>query len=87
MDILIVLVVILIVLGFLGTAYAVTRSVLRAEHTPTPAPAHPRPVWAAPPSRGKPGSGSQPGPAWGALDDLQLTRLLTDSAPPPTSND
>ncbi len=85
MDILIVLVVFLIVLGFLGTAYAVTRFVLRAEHTPTPAPAHPRPVWAAPPNGGRPGP--EPGPAWGALDDLQLTRLLTDSAPPPTSNE
>lgn len=85
MDILIVLLVILIVLGFLCTAYKVTRWVLRAEHTP--APANPRPMWAEPVGRGKSGSGSQLSPAWGALDDLQLTRLLTDSAPPSTSSD
>ncbi len=34
---------------------------------------------------GKSRTDSEVGQVWSALDDLQLTRLLTDSAPPNTS--
>ncbi len=74
----------LIVLVILWTPFVVPRLVLRVEHARTPTPPHPRPVWAEPPSGAKTAFGSQPGPVWGALDDRQLTRLLTDSAPPST---
>jgi hypothetical protein len=72
-------VVILIVLVILGTSYAVSRLLLRAEPARTPTPTHPQQVCAEP-SWAQIDSGSQEGPAWSALDDRQLTRLLTDSA-------
>lgn len=70
----------LTVLVILWTAYAVTRLTLRAEHARTPTPTHPQPVCAEP-SGAQIDAGSQDGPPWSALDDRQLTRLLTDSAP------
>ncbi len=66
-------VVILIVLVILGTSYAVTRLVLRAEHPRTPTTTHPQQV-CADPSGAQTDAGSQHGPAWGAVDDLQVTR-------------
>ncbi len=65
--------VIFVVLVILGTSYAVTRLVLRAEHARTPTPTHPQQVCAEL-SGAQIDSGSQDGPAWGALDDRQLTR-------------
>lgn len=72
--------VILIVLVILWTSYLVTTLMLRAEHAGTPTPPPPQRVRAEP-SRAQIDAGSQERPAWDALDDRQLTRLLTDSAP------
>jgi hypothetical protein len=71
--------VILIVLVILWTPYLVTRLLLRAQHARTPA--HTQEVSAVPPSGARTDTGGQDGPAWSVLDDRQLTRLLTDSAP------
>lgn len=71
---------ILVVLVLLCTCYAVTRVILRAEQTRSPTPTHPQPVGANA-SGVTTGSGNQPDPVWDALDDLQLTRLLTNATP------
>lgn len=68
--------IILIALVILGTSYSVTRLML---HARTPTPTHPRQMGAEP-SRAKIEAGRQDGSAWSALDDRQLTRLLTNSA-------
>lgn len=72
--------IILIVLLILWTPYVVTRLRLRAQHARTPTPTHPQQVCAEP-SWAETDAGSQDDPAWSALDDRQLTRLLTDAAP------
>lgn len=59
----------LIVLVILCIPYVVA-SMIRARHAPTCNPSD---------------TGSQDELAWSALDDRQLTRLLTDSAPPATT--
>ncbi len=74
---------IFILLVIVGTVYAVSRLMPGAQHArtrPHPTPTYPHQVWAEP-SGAQIDAGSQDGPAWGALDDRQLTRLLTDSAP------
>jgi hypothetical protein len=68
---------ILVLLVLLWTSYVVTR-LLRAQHVSSTAHS---PKAGATPSDVEPGTGSQDGPAWSALDDYQLTRLLTESAP------
>jgi hypothetical protein len=74
-------VVIRIVLVKLWTRYAITR-LLRAQQARVP-PLGPASAGAseAPPSGTEAVSGSQPGAVWDALDDRQLTRLLTNAAP------
>jgi hypothetical protein len=74
--------IILIALVILGTPYLVTRLMLRAQHARTPTAARPPQAYAGQPSGVGTDAGSQDGPAWSAVDDRQLTRLLTDSAPP-----
>lgn len=61
--------VILIVLVILWTPYVVTRLMLRAQHSRTPAPAHPPQAYAGPPSGADTPSGCPYGPLWSALDD------------------
>ncbi len=73
--------VILIALAILWTPYVATKLLLRARHARTPTGAHPQPACAEPPGGAETRTGSQDGAAWSALDDRQLTRLLTDSAP------
>lgn len=70
----------LIVLVLFCAPYLVTR-LLRAEQARMSAPARPQGAWTEPASKAQTDTGSQDGLSWSALDDLQLTRLLTDSAP------
>jgi hypothetical protein len=72
--------VILLLFMIFWTSYAVTWLMPRAQHARTPTPTPPQPVHAEP-SRAQLDAGSHDGPVWSALDDRQLTRLLTDSAP------
>jgi hypothetical protein len=74
--------VIPIVLVILWTSWVAMRLLLRADaqHARTLTTAHPHQACAEP-RRAQTDAGSQDGPAWSALDDRQLTRLLTDSAP------
>jgi hypothetical protein len=71
---------ILAVLVILYTSYLVARVIIRAEQARPSLPRFPLPV-GADSSGATTGFGSRPGPVWGALDDLQLTRLLTNSRP------
>jgi hypothetical protein len=74
--------VILVALAILATPYLVAR-VLRTQHASTPRTAHPQEARAE--VSGVAGSASHDGPTWSALDDRQLTRLLTNSAPRSTT--
>jgi hypothetical protein len=71
---------ILVVLVLLWTPYVATLLWPRAHSKRRPALVPPRQARAEP-SGADLEAGSSHGPAWGALDDLQLTRLLIDSAP------
>ncbi len=71
---------ILSVLLILWTFYAVLKPTCN-QGTRTPSPAHLQPAWAEPPNGLETQAGGQDGPAWSALDDRRLTRLLIDSAP------
>lgn len=70
---------ILIVFVIVCACYAVTKVVLQAEHARPPTPSRLQRVWADP-SAARTRSSNLPVATWGPLDDLQLTRLLTDSA-------
>lgn len=70
----------LILLVILWAPYLVARF-LRAQRARTPTPSLPQRAWGGLPRKAQTDTGSQYGPAWSALDDLQLTRLLTNSAP------
>lgn len=72
--------VILIALVFLWTPYAVWK-VLRARDAGTPSPVQQQPAGARSLGGVQPWTITDDGPVWTALDDRQLTRLLTDSAP------
>ena len=71
---------ILIVLVIFWTPYLLARLLL-ARHARRPSPAHRQRAYAQAPSWAQTDTGSPDGLAWSALDDRQLTRLLTDSAP------
>lgn len=76
--------VILFVFVILWTPYLVTALLgAQSAHTASPAPA--QLALEQSPVGVEPDTGNQATPAWTALDDLQLTRLLTNSAhePPP----
>ncbi len=60
--------------------YFVARA-LRANHVRRLNENHPRSADAMPEALGETGDGNRGRSAWSALDDHQLTRLLTDSAP------
>ncbi|MEO7126643.1 MAG: hypothetical protein ABI382_10410 [Nakamurella sp.] len=70
---------ILIVLVILWTPYLML-TLVRATNPRTPTAAHPQ--WSSEevPNRALAGTGSPNGSAWTALDERQLTRLLTDAA-------
>ena len=72
--------VILIVLVILCTPYVLTK-LLRPQHIRTPSPAYPRRPHTEPPVGAEINDGNQNTSAWSPLDDRQLTRLLTNSAP------
>src|SRR5664279_1933806 len=76
--------VILVALMTLWMVYEVTEP-LRAQHASAPSPTPAQLAHAQPPIGAEPNRGNQATPAWTALDDLQLTRLLTNSThePPP----
>lgn len=72
--------VILIVLVIFWTPYVVTM-LLRAQRARTPSsPGHPQLAHLELPIGATSDAGTQDVPGWGALDDRQLTRLLTNSA-------
>ena len=71
--------IVLIVLVILWTPYVVAR-LLQAQHARTPTTAHPHAA-EEPQGNGASDTTNQMATAWSALDDRQLTRLLTDSAP------
>lgn len=75
---------ILILLVILVAPYLLTK-MFAAQHDRTSNPDRPAQFWALSrrPARTEPGS--QDEVAWSALDDRQLTRLLTNSAPPTSS--
>jgi hypothetical protein len=70
---------IILLLAICWTPYVITR-LLRAQHAQTPNPARPTKAHGAPSTGADTETAVQHG-AWSALDDRQLTRLLTDSAP------
>jgi hypothetical protein len=73
--------VILIVMVILCTSYAVTKRMLAGQETGPPTPMPPRPSQVrAEPSRAQLEAGRPDPAAWSALDDHQLTRLLTSAA-------
>ncbi len=74
-----------ILLVFLCTCYPVMRLMLGAEDAGTPTTAYLPQACAGQPSGAWIDAGGRDGPAWGALDDRQLTRLLIDSAPRSTT--
>ncbi len=77
---------ILFLLLIVWVSYLVAKN-LRAQPTLlSPVPARPRRTGATPPSDERLGAGGQDEPTWSALDDRQLTRLLTDSAPRTTTD-
>lgn len=71
--------VILVVLAILWTPYVAALLMRRSQRGRTPAHLRPQPGRAEP--SGADLGAAQDGPVWSALDDLQLTRLLSDSAP------
>ena len=75
--------IILLLLAICWTPYVVTK-LLRAQHAHTPHPAGPTRAHTAPSAGADTNTGTQHG-AWSALDDRQLTRLLTNSAPRSTT--
>lgn len=74
----------LVVLVLLWTSYAAILLWPGSHSTRTPDLVLPRQARAEP-SGADLDAASPLGPAWGALDDLQLTRLLIDSAPRTTA--
>jgi hypothetical protein len=76
--------IILIVLVILCTPYVLTK-LLRAQHSRTPSLAYPRRAHAEPLVGAEIDTGNQNTSAWSQLDDRQLTRLLTNSAPRTTT--
>ncbi len=70
-----------ILLVFLFTCYPVMRLMLGAEDARTPTTGYLPQAYPGQPRGVGIDAGSRDGPAWGALDDRQLTRLLIDSAP------
>ncbi len=71
--------VILILLAILWMPYVV-RMLLRAQHARTPSSVPPQRAHVQPPLGAATDTAAQHA-AWSALDDRQLTRLLTNSAP------
>lgn len=72
--------IILVVLVILWTPYVAALLMLRGQHGRTPARAGPQ-LGRAEPSGADLDAASRHVSAWSALDDLQLTWLLTGSAP------
>jgi len=72
--------VILIALAIFCTPYVLTK-LLRAQHIRTPSLAYSRRRHAGPPVGAEINTGNQNTSAWSQLDERQLTRLLTNSAP------
>lgn len=71
----------LVVPVILWVTYTVGRLLPRAEYNPTPTPWSAPPPWVgAEPGREPVDAGNLEGLAWSAVDDRQLTRLLTSSA-------
>ena len=73
--------VIVIALVVFGTPCMVTMLLIRARRARTSTAAHSQAECAEPLGEAETYTGSHDGPAWSALDDRQLTRLLTDSVP------
>ncbi len=71
----------LIVLVIVWIPFVISRLLLRAQHARTLTSTPPKHVSNQPPSGLDASTGRQDEPTWSALDDRQLTRLLTDSAP------
>ncbi len=74
-------IVLVLVLVLVWTSFFLGRLVLRAEHVRVHDPAPAPPERAETPSGVSTATGGQDVLGWTALDDRQLTRLLTDSAP------
>ena len=72
--------IVVIWLVILWTPYLVMR-LLHAQHARIPTTARPYGARTEPPTGVTTDATSQDEAAWSALDDRQLTRLLTDSAP------
>jgi hypothetical protein len=72
--------VIVILLMAVWTPYVVMR-LLRAQHARALSPTNPQLARTELPTGTRTGTASQDQPGWTALDERQLTRLLTNSAP------
>ncbi len=71
-------ILIMLVLGWIS--YLATRMLVRDARVGTATPTRPSLARPAPPGGAATDTRTQHAVAWSALDDLQLTRLLTDAA-------